>query len=100
MSPTNQQTPDPRFIRRKLRVLLAVAVVVLVAVIVIIVASTNQGESYQAFRDRCLSAPGDSVVTVTTTVRNVAMGAPEIGYKMGCRQPNGTIIATIETNHR
>jgi hypothetical protein len=68
--------------------------------VVAVVVSFNRGDPYQAFRSRCLSVAGNAVVTITTTVRLVPMGAPETGYKMGCRNADGTISATIVTNHR
>jgi hypothetical protein len=85
--------------RWKLILFLAGAVAVALLIIAIFV-SFNRGDQYQAFRNRCLAGAGNSLVTLTTTVRVVTMGAPETGYKMGCRQKNGTIIATIETNHQ
>jgi hypothetical protein len=68
-------------------------------VVIAALASLGDRDAYQAFRHRCLANPGDSLITLSTTVRNVTMGGPETGYTVGCRQPNGKITATVKTNH-
>jgi hypothetical protein len=88
-----------RFSRVKL-ILVVLAVVAAGLLAIGILDSVQAGNPYGAFRRTCLAKPGNSVVTLGETQHNVAMGGPETEYRMGCRQPNGEIISTINTNSR
>jgi Flp pilus assembly protein CpaB len=83
----------------KRRVVILVAFVVVAGLAVAIFASFHAPNHYQSFRRQCLSKAGDTVVVLSQTSHNVAMGAAIKEYNMGCRAPDGTIGARMTTNN-
>lgn len=79
---------------KRRRLVIAAAVVIVAAVVVVVTFLAASGsESYATFRRQCLAVDGSSVITLSTTRRDLAMGAPETDDHLGCRGPNGTITS-------